>query len=624
MRLPKADNSPANRLGSLRCLDVEIDPSIPSIRRGGEEVDLRAKGLQVLLFLVENRHRVVSRDEILENSWPGIHVVDATLAGCIQEIRKALGDDAKDPRFIRTLPKLGYRFIAPAEYSAEPTPSPDAPAVADRDFSYSRKVAAACAVAGLIGIAAWVFSAERLRKPTVVYGMAEVAWWKLDERSGVTVTDASPSGLTGAATGGSWEAGRLDGGLRLDGARQQVYGVDEKNMLPSGDSPRSLAAWVKVESTNGDTTGIVHFGQPADVGVRDAFRLFLLADGRPAFAHQGYAGLGDDRSLATGGKINDGQWHHLAGTFDGSQGVLYLDGAPQSAVTMAVDAKSSGRKTRWAIGNHLGQIGTGFRGVIDDVRIWPRPLEAPEVAALHRCMTGEVDLKTNIGQPYYFSPVFQESPHKGVSLVNVRDGIIIHNGLDYGGIQLAARKAGCSTAKLRGADVGQDLKISVELLVPRAADGSVVQAGPYFRSRAAVPGDGIIGGSSAGYWVQLHSDGAVTVKCLNPSHTVAFSRPVAGFDDSRFHQLDVTAVGELLEAKLDGAPLIFDQAGKMTQLVSIPPDWERPTRIGRSHGTVGIAFSAEPLRRKSGGQQAKGLSVEPWLQPIPHSSTSSH
>jgi hypothetical protein len=43
-----------------------------------------------------------------------------------------------------------------------------------------------------------------------------------------------------------------------------------------------------------------------------------------------------------------------------------------------------------------------------------------------------------------------------------------------------------------------------------------IQAGPYFRSRAAAPGDGIVGGASRGYWVQLHSNGMVRIKRLNP------------------------------------------------------------------------------------------------------------
>src|SRR5690242_13651726 len=121
----------SGRSGSAyRCLDVEIDPVTASISRNGEPIELRAKALQVLLFLIEQRHRVVSKEELFERAWPGTTVVDATLAGCIQEIRKALADDAKDPKFIKTLPKLGYRFVAPIEEAAVPAPAVAEPAPA--------------------------------------------------------------------------------------------------------------------------------------------------------------------------------------------------------------------------------------------------------------------------------------------------------------------------------------------------------------------------------------------------------------------------------------------------------------------------------------------------------------
>src|SRR5580704_15082704 len=95
-----------------RSLDVTIDAGRASVSREGQAVELRAKAFLVLLYLVEQRHRVISKEELFERIWPGTSVGDATLVGCIQEIRKALADDPKIPKFIKTVPKLGYRFVA--------------------------------------------------------------------------------------------------------------------------------------------------------------------------------------------------------------------------------------------------------------------------------------------------------------------------------------------------------------------------------------------------------------------------------------------------------------------------------------------------------------------------------
>jgi hypothetical protein len=73
--------------------------------------------------------------------------------------------------------------------------------------------------------------------------------------------------------------------------------------------------------------------------------------------------------------------------------------------------------------------------------------------------------------------------------------------------------------------MGQDLEIEMEIKVGGQANGPVASGGPYFRSRQSHPGDGIVGGTSAGYWVELLSTGQVRVKRLYPAATVAFQQP---------------------------------------------------------------------------------------------------
>ena len=92
----------------------------------GERVPVAPKGFGVLANLVEHAGQVVTQDEILEALWPETYVNPEVLRKYIQEIRKALVDRPDKPEFIETLPKRGYRFIAPVtdESAAEPTSLP--------------------------------------------------------------------------------------------------------------------------------------------------------------------------------------------------------------------------------------------------------------------------------------------------------------------------------------------------------------------------------------------------------------------------------------------------------------------------------------------------------------------
>ncbi len=95
-----------------RCEDVEIDPSLGCLKRFGVEQHLRQQSFHLLLYMIERRQRLVSKEELIENFWQGAAVTDNAVVQCIKEIRKVLGDDPHEPRFIRTFHKIGYRFVA--------------------------------------------------------------------------------------------------------------------------------------------------------------------------------------------------------------------------------------------------------------------------------------------------------------------------------------------------------------------------------------------------------------------------------------------------------------------------------------------------------------------------------
>jgi len=102
--------------------NVEIDLAKGTVRRGVAEVHLRHKTFTVLAYLLENRGRDLSKDDIIRDVWHDTAVVDDVLVQSVTDIRRALGDDTKQPRFIKTIPKFGYRFIGEPDAEANGTP----------------------------------------------------------------------------------------------------------------------------------------------------------------------------------------------------------------------------------------------------------------------------------------------------------------------------------------------------------------------------------------------------------------------------------------------------------------------------------------------------------------------
>lgn len=91
---------------------VEVNPAAFVVTRGGKNLALEPKGFRVLLYLIENRKRAVGKEELIEAVWEGTAVTDNALTRIVAQLRRELGDDAHQPRYIQTLPTVGYRFVA--------------------------------------------------------------------------------------------------------------------------------------------------------------------------------------------------------------------------------------------------------------------------------------------------------------------------------------------------------------------------------------------------------------------------------------------------------------------------------------------------------------------------------
>ena len=133
--------------------DHRLDTDRRELRRGSEAIALEPQVFDLLVYLVENRDRVVSKDDLLASIWGGRIVSDSTLTSRINAARKAVGDSGEEQKLIRTIARKGFRFVgdvhgpirdAPAhaepadeaQQSSRPAlPLPDRPAIAVLPFT---------------------------------------------------------------------------------------------------------------------------------------------------------------------------------------------------------------------------------------------------------------------------------------------------------------------------------------------------------------------------------------------------------------------------------------------------------------------------------------------------------
>ena len=160
--------------------DFELDPLEHRLLKSGQPIALTPKVFETLVLLVRQAGHAVSKDELMKALWPRGYVDESNLTKHIWVIRRALGDGEHDSRFIETIPKLGYRFIAPvtaatpalpeapaasspAAAPAAPAAGPASPAVDNTSWSGRLWLAGAAALVALILIGS--------------------VWWSLRHRS---------------------------------------------------------------------------------------------------------------------------------------------------------------------------------------------------------------------------------------------------------------------------------------------------------------------------------------------------------------------------------------------------------------------------------------------------------
>ena len=108
--------------------DVEVDAGAFRVTKAGVPLRLEPKAIELLLFLAQNPGRLVTKAEIQDVVWKDTSVTENALTRLVAQIRKGLGDDAREARYIETVPTRGYRFVAPLSGPrARPTRRPRDP-----------------------------------------------------------------------------------------------------------------------------------------------------------------------------------------------------------------------------------------------------------------------------------------------------------------------------------------------------------------------------------------------------------------------------------------------------------------------------------------------------------------
>jgi len=111
-------------VGSMRFGPYELSLEHEELRKAGNRLKLTGQAIQVLLVLANNPGKLVTREELQQKLWPGATYGDFEhgLNAAVNRLRETLGDSATDPKYIETIPRRGYRFIAAPDPTTVKTP----------------------------------------------------------------------------------------------------------------------------------------------------------------------------------------------------------------------------------------------------------------------------------------------------------------------------------------------------------------------------------------------------------------------------------------------------------------------------------------------------------------------
>lgn len=310
-----------------------LDPVERVLSAEGRPVELANRYFDALVLLVRDSGTLVSKDRFHDEVWRGVPVTDEALTQCIRTLRKVLGDDASAPRFIETVPKHGYRFVARVEQArAGDSSEADLPAIADQAAGHRitgwNEVAVeagsgtvGAAICGVIGGLFYGTTAASNPASAASAGSLSIVL----VLTAVTALVAAVGGAgvvigivaTRSAISRSWLSSTLGGALGglMIGAVGKMLGLDAFRLL-LGRTPGDIT---------GAPEGLVLGGA---VGFATWFAGDLAGNRRKLAATAFIGGAAGMGIVLMGGRMMGGSLHLLSRGFPGSR--LRLDelGAP--------------------------------------------------------------------------------------------------------------------------------------------------------------------------------------------------------------------------------------------------------------------------------------------------------
>lgn len=183
--------------------DAHIEPLRGIIRVGTDERYIEPQNMAVLMHLCQHPGQVVTRDALLDAAWEGCIVNDGAVSKAICLLRKALGDKARHPRYIQTIPKVGYRLIASIDVNQPPPAAgsdvrgntsrhahEDRPPVNKRTFSQRAQIAAQ--YLALVVMLGFLYT----QRPTTIEIEQDVTYFPSGQQGGIVV-DSSRTSVDG-------------------------------------------------------------------------------------------------------------------------------------------------------------------------------------------------------------------------------------------------------------------------------------------------------------------------------------------------------------------------------------------------------------------------------------------
>lgn len=277
-----------------------LDPADRQLRCGGKTVELSSRYFDALALLVSERGRLITKERFLSEVWRGVPVTDEALTQCIRTLRRQLGDDAARPRFIETVPKHGYRFIAEVEEPGNAAKVVSAPPRETAPFI--RLVVAGMVgstIAGILGGLVYGFAGSSGMGGLSVL-LVLVLLTLLVALAGGAAVSAGIAAAQGWRPGAWWaSAGLAALGGMVVGALFKLVAIDAFNLL-FGHAP------------SGITGGLEGAALGAAVGLAASLALRPGEQGRLRF-HAALAGV---LGAATGASIVALGGHLLGGSLD--------------------------------------------------------------------------------------------------------------------------------------------------------------------------------------------------------------------------------------------------------------------------------------------------------------------